>query len=76
MCFCLSTLAQTSVLIAGGAIPDSKYKSSTLVGFKHPVTDRHAWFSSGSRFLAWPDLAQTGAAYSAESSSMLKLLFG
>ena len=51
-CFCLSTLSHTSLLIAGGAIPDSKYKSSTLVGFRHPVTDRHAWFSPGSRFLA------------------------
>ena len=29
------------------------------------MTDRHAWFSSGTRFLAWADLAQTGAAYSA-----------
>ena len=62
-CFCLSTLAHTSLLIAGGAIPDSKYKSSALVGFRYPVTDQHDWFSSGSRFLALADLAQTGAAY-------------
>ena len=51
-CFCLSTPADTSLLIAGGAIPDRKYKSSTLVGFRHPVTDRHTWFSHGSRFLS------------------------
>ena len=43
----------------------TQYKSSTFVGFKHPVTARHAWFSSGSRLLAWAELAQTGAAYSA-----------
>ena len=36
-----------------------------MVGFKHPVTDRHASFTSGPRFLAWADLAQTGVAYSA-----------
>ena len=48
----LSTLAHTSHLIAGGDIPDSQYKSSTLVGFRQHVTDRHAWFSPGSRFLA------------------------
>ena len=51
-CFFLFILAHTSLLIVGGAIPDSKYKSSTLVGFGHPVTDRHAWFSPGTRFLA------------------------
>ena len=39
VCFCLSILAQTSLLIAGGDIPDCKYNSSTLVGFKHPVTE-------------------------------------
>ena len=50
---------------AGGAIPESKYKSSTLVGFRHPVTDRHYRFSSVSRFMAWDDLVQTGVAYSA-----------
>ena len=52
ICFCLSTLAHTSLLFAGGAITDSRYKSSTLIGFRHPVTDRHDWFSPRSRFLA------------------------
>ena len=33
-CFCLSTLVQPSLLIAGWTIPDSKYKSSTLLGFR------------------------------------------
>ena len=36
-----------SPLLAGGAIPNSKYKSSTLLFFRHHVTDRNAWFSSG-----------------------------
>ena len=40
--FCFSTLPHTSLLNAGGAIPGSKYKSSTFVGFRRP----------GSRFLA------------------------
>ena len=44
---------------------DDSLKSSTLVDYTHPVTDRDAWFSSGSRFLAWHDLPQTGAEYSA-----------
>ena len=64
-CFCFSTLAHISLLLAGRAIPDSKYMYSTLVGFRHPVTDRHARFSYVSRFLTCGDLAQTGAAYSA-----------
>ena len=47
VCFCLSILVQISLLIAGGAIPDSKYTSSTLVCFKNHVTDRHAWLVLG-----------------------------
>ena len=43
----LSTLAHTSLLISGGAIPAIKYKSSTLVGFRQPVIDRHDWFRTG-----------------------------
>ena len=54
-----------SLLIAGGAIPDSKYKPSPVVDFRHPVTDRYVLLNSGSGLLAWADLAQTGAAYSA-----------
>ena len=45
-CFFFSTLPHTSLLISGGAIPASKYSSSTLVGLKHPVSDLHASFSS------------------------------
>ena len=51
-CFRLSTIAHISLLNAGGAILNSKYKSLTLVGFRHPVTDQHAWFSTGSSLLA------------------------
>ena len=55
-CFCLSALAHTYLLIAWGAIPDSKCQSSTLVGLRHHrVTDQHALFNSGSRFWSCPD---------------------
>ena len=63
--FFFSTLAHTSLLISGGAIPPSRYSSLTLVGLKHPVIDLHASFSSGSRLEACGGLAQTGHAYSA-----------
>ena len=38
-CFFLSILAHTCLLMSGGAIPASRYSSSTLVGLKHPVID-------------------------------------
>ena len=41
-----SILAHTSLRMLGGAIPASKYRSSTLVSFRHPVTALHALFSS------------------------------
>ena len=44
-CFALSIRAHTSLLISGGAILASNYKSSTLVGFRHPVIALHAWLS-------------------------------
>ena len=44
--FFFSILAHTSIRISGGAIPASKYISSTLVGFRHTVTVLHALFSS------------------------------
>ena len=37
-CLVFSILAHTSLRMSGGAIPASKYRSSTLVGFRHPVT--------------------------------------
>ena len=64
-CLVFSTRAHTSLRMLGGAIPASKYRSSTLVGFRHFVTALHALFSSVFSFWAWDDLAQTGAAYSA-----------
>ena len=42
----------TSLRMSGGAIPASKYRSSTLVGFRHPVTALHALFSYGFSFWA------------------------
>ena len=47
-CLALSNLAHTSRLMLGGAIPDNKYNSSTLVGLRHPVISRHALMSSES----------------------------
>ena len=47
VCLVLSILAHTSLLISGGAIPAIKYKSSTLVGFRQPAIDGHAWFRTG-----------------------------
>ena len=57
-CFFFSTLANTSLLMSGGAIPASRYSSSALVGLKHPVINLHASFSSGSTLEACGDLAQ------------------
>ena len=64
-CFFFSTLEHASLLISVGAIPTSRYSSSTLVSIKHPVTDLHVSFSSGSSLEACGDLAQNGHAYSA-----------
>ena len=64
-CFFVSTLAHTSLLISGGAIPACRNSSLTLVGLKHPVIDLHASFSSGSSLEACGDLAQTGHVYAA-----------
>ena len=40
-----STLAHKSRLMLGGAIPDSKYNSSTFVGLRHPLLARYALLS-------------------------------
>ena len=44
-CLAFSTLAHTSRLMLGSAIPDNKYNSSTLVVLRHPVITRHALLS-------------------------------
>ena len=59
-CFFFSTLAHTSPLMSGGAIPARRYSSSTLVGLIHPVIDLHASFRSGTNLEACGDLTQTG----------------
>ena len=59
-CFFFYTLEHTSLLMSGGAIPASRYTSSTLVGLRHPVINLHASFSSGSRLEACGDPVQTG----------------
>ena len=43
-----------------------QYKSSTLVGLRHPEIDLQAAFRTGSIFEACDDRLQTGDAYSAE----------
>ena len=50
----------------GGVIPHNKYRSSTLVGIRHPEMALQAAFRTGSNFEACNDLLQTGDAYSAE----------
>ena len=45
-CLIFSVLAHTSLRMSGGAIPARKYRSSTLIGSRHPVTALHALFSS------------------------------
>ena len=50
----------------GVAIPHNKYRSSTLVGLRHPEMALQAAFRTGSIFEACDDLLQTGDAYSAE----------
>ena len=47
-CLAFSTLAHTSRLMLGGAIPGNKYNSSTLVGLRHPMIAQHALLSSQS----------------------------
>ncbi len=49
-----------------GAIPHNNYRSSTLVGLRHPEMAIRAAFRTGSIFEACDDLLQTGDAYSAE----------
>ena len=41
-CLVFSILAHTSLRMSGGAIPASKYRYSTLVGFRHPSCDGSA----------------------------------
>ena len=60
-----SSWAETARLICGGAIPHNKYRSSTLVGLRHPEMALQAAFRTGSIFEACDDLLQTGDAYSA-----------
>ena len=70
-----STLVHTSRLMLGGAIPDNKYNSSTLVGLRHPVIARHALFNPESSLYACADLDHTGAAYSDTDNLVPMLLF-
>ena len=64
-CLSLSSWDETARLICGGAIPHTKYRSSTLVGLRHPEMALHVAFRTGSIFEACDDLLQTGDAYSA-----------
>ena len=65
-CLAFSTLAHTSRLMTGGATPDNKCNSSTLVGLRHPVIARHALLSSESSLYACADLAVEGLVVSVD----------
>ena len=62
-CLSFSSWDETARLICGGAIPH-KYRSSTLVGLRHPEALQAA-FRTGSIIEACDDLLKTGDAYSA-----------
>ena len=47
-CLDFSTLALTTHLMLGDAIPDNKFNSSTFVCLRHPVIARHALLNSES----------------------------
>ena len=49
-----------------GAIPHNNYRSSTLVGLRHPEMALRTAFRTASIFEACDDLLQTRDAYSAE----------
>ena len=57
-CLSFSSWDETARLICGGAIPHNKYRSSTLVGLRHPEMALHAAFRTGSIFEACDDLLQ------------------
>ena len=65
-CLSFSSWDETARMICGGAIPHNKYRSSTLVGLRHPEMALHAAFRTGSIFEACDDLLQAGDTYSAE----------
>ena len=58
-CLSFSSWDETARLICGGAIPHNKYRSSTLVGLRHPEMALQAAFRTGSIFEACDDLLQT-----------------
>ena len=64
-CFFLPYFTHASLLMSGGTLPAIRYSYSTLVGFRNPVINLHASFSSGSNLEACGDPAQNGHAYSA-----------
>ena len=55
-CLSFSSWDETARLICGGAIPHNKYRSSTLVGLRHPEMALQAAFRTGSIFEACDDL--------------------
>ena len=63
---------KTLLLVSGGSIPASKYKSFLCVGFKHPVIARHDLFNSGSSISRCAELhLSTGASNSATNAVVL-----
>ena len=74
-CFFFSTLAHTYLLMSGGAIPVSRYSSSTLIILRHPVIVLHASFCSGSSLEECGDLAKLGMRIQARSKTAPLRLF-
>ena len=70
-CLCFSSWDETARLICGGAIPHNKYRSSTLVGLRHPEMALQAAFRTGSIFEACDDLPQSCAAEAAKCNVCL-----
>ena len=52
----------------------NKYRSSTLIGLRHPEMALQAAFRTGSIFEACADLLQTGAEYLAEEKHRARLV--
>ena len=65
-CSSWDEIARLICVCGGGAIPHSKYRSSTLVGLRHPEMTLQGASMTRSIFEACDDLLQTGDAYSAK----------
>ena len=80
-CLALSIRAHPSLRVASGVFSASRYKPSTLVGFRHHVIVLLAWLSSRFSRCVYFDLDHTEAAYlateyhTAEAVVLIRLAF-